>query len=175
MQSAFFVPKAEAETCFRYANAERMDEHASVFILRSFAKQNSTYGMLAERMETRWRARSGCKTRFRAANAERMCLHGKWLAGAERMCLHGKWQNPERRYRTESRSASNGANKASVSGKTLTRSAWETRWRVANGNAGSRVCKAPLPYQKQRLKPRFRYANAERMCLHGKWGGCLCR
>jgi hypothetical protein len=29
--------------------------------------------------------------------------------------------------------------------------------------AGGRVCKAPLPYQRQRLKPCFRDANAERM------------
>jgi hypothetical protein len=48
------------------------------------------------------------------AGAERMCLHGKWLAGAERMrnpLAGGKWQNPGGNYRTKSRSAANGANK----------------------------------------------------------------
>jgi hypothetical protein len=30
-------------------------------------------------------------------------------------------------------------------------------------NAGNRVCKAPLPYQKQRLKLHIRDANAECM------------
>jgi hypothetical protein len=35
----------------------------------------------------------------------------------------------------------------------------------------SRVCKASLPDPKARSKARFRNAGAERMCLHGKWGG----
>jgi hypothetical protein len=40
-------PPPTAQTSLRwreYAGAERMDEHASVFILRSFAKQNSISG-----------------------------------------------------------------------------------------------------------------------------------
>jgi hypothetical protein len=34
---------------------------------------------------------------------------------------------------------------------------------MRNPLAGSRVCQPPLPDQRQRLKPRFRDANAERM------------
>jgi hypothetical protein len=109
-------------------------------------------------MKTRWQARmqsavfvpkARSKVRFWYAGAERMCLHGKWLAGAYAKC----------RFQTLRHGVKSAFGMPARSACASMANGWQARMQSA------------VFVPKARSKVRFWYAGAERMCLHGKWWG----